>query len=85
MPEPRLCGLPALAARARAHILERLESTNALSVPASSLRSTLLDDRGGDALDSVIGALATLRAFCGPDLLAVGHESLYAVEGYIYV
>jgi len=70
---------------ARAHILEQLEGRDALSVPTASLRSTLLDDRGGDALDSVIGALATLRALCSPDLLAVGNESPYSVEGYVYV
>jgi hypothetical protein len=70
---------------ARASILEHLECTGALSVPASSLRSKLLDDRGGDALDSVIGALATFRALCSPDLLAVGHESPYGVEGFVYV
>jgi len=70
---------------ARAHILEQLEGTGALSVPTSSVRSTLLDDRGGDALDSVIGALATFRALCNPGLLTVGHESPYNVEGYVYV
>ena len=68
---------------ARARILEELERRAPLSVPAS-LRLTILDDREGDALDSVVAAVAiwrTLRA----ESLTVGDNAAYTLEGYVYL
>ena len=69
----------------RKRILECLEARTALSVPSRPVRSMVLDDRGGDALDSVIAALAALTALRNPSLLAVERESPYTLEGYVYV
>jgi hypothetical protein len=69
----------------RARILETLEEHSALSAPAQTVRSEIVEDRGGDALDSVIAALATFRALGAPALLAAGPDSPYALEGYVYV
>jgi len=50
----------------------------------SSVRSAVVEDQGGDALDSVIALLATFRA------LRIGNdhspecEKLHRVEGYVY-
>jgi hypothetical protein len=70
---------------ARGHILERLEATSALSISTPAVREAVLDDRGGDALDSVIAALATFRALRDPAHLVVESGSPYALEGYVYV
>lgn len=70
---------------ARASILERLEAIGALSIPAQAVRLKILEDRGGDALDSVIATLATSRALRDPALLAVQISNAYALEGYVYV
>jgi len=70
---------------ARAFVLESLEATGPLSIPAQGVRSAILEDRGGDALDSVIAAFATFRALRHPALLTVESSDAYALEGYVYV
>jgi hypothetical protein len=70
---------------ARECILERLEAASALSISTPAVREAVLDDRGGDALDSVIAALATFRALRDPAHLVVESGSPYALEGYVYV
>ena len=70
---------------ARAFVLESLEATGPLSIPAQGVRSAILEDRGGDALDSVIAAFATFRTLRHPALLAVESSDAYALEGYVYV
>jgi hypothetical protein len=68
----------------RARILEEIERRVLLSLPAP-LRKMILDDPGGDALDSVVAAFAVLRALRDPGGLAVGSNEAYALEGYVYV
>ena len=48
--------------KARQRILDHLVDRGALLAPARSMRRILLDNEGGDALDAVIGAVATARA-----------------------
>jgi hypothetical protein len=48
--------------RARQRILDCLIERKLLTPPRPALRRLLLDNEGGDALDAVIGALATSRA-----------------------
>ena len=44
------------------HILRELKRAGLLSIPVHSIRRAVLNDPDGDALDSVIAALATFRA-----------------------
>jgi hypothetical protein len=69
---------------ARETILGTLEGTGALVVEPETLRTLILDDRGGDALDSVIAAYAVTRALREPAGL-VTEEHDYRIEGYVYV
>jgi hypothetical protein len=71
-----------LAARHR--ILERMEASGALSIASASLRSKILADPTGDALDSAIAAFATFRTVTDPDRLASGDNIAYRLEGYVY-
>jgi hypothetical protein len=48
--------------RARTRILEHFIDTGKLAAPARGLRRLLVENEGGDALDAVIGAVATARA-----------------------
>jgi hypothetical protein len=68
---------------ARARILEKLEKRVPLSAPAE-LRSTILADREGDALDSVLAAVAVWRALKS-ESLTVADNPAYTLEGYIYL
>ena len=70
---------------ARARVLQRIEEIGALLVPASTLRSTILGDRQGDALDSVIAASATFSALRNLARSSVRRTEAYALEGYVYV
>ena len=70
---------------ARVFVLESLEVTGPLSILAQGVRSAILEDRGGDALDSVIAAFATFRALRDPALLTVESSDAYVLEGYVYV
>lgn len=69
----------------RSGILEGILDTGLLHIPSLDVRSKMLDDHHGDALDSVIAAFAAFRALRNPDLLAVDRNSAYALEGYVYV
>jgi hypothetical protein len=68
---------------ARARILEELERSVPLTIPAA-LRSTILDDNEGDALDSVVAAVAVWRALRS-ESPTVGDNAAYTLEGYVYV
>jgi hypothetical protein len=70
--------------RARERILEGIEIMAHLSLP-SPLRSVILDDSGGDALDSVVAAFAIFRALRNPAGFVAAENDVYAVEGYVYV
>jgi hypothetical protein len=69
----------------RKRILQKIEETGVLELPESNLKSRILNDRHGDALDSVIAAFATFRALGDPACFTVPRTSPYALEGYIYV
>lgn len=68
----------------REHVLENLELEGTLSVPRR-IRTEIIDDREGDALDSIIAAFATFRAIREPASLFHEADGIYALEGYIYV
>lgn len=70
---------------ARARILEGIEATGILSIASSAVRSAILDEPHGDALDSVIAAFATLRALSNPAALSVDSGVNYTLEGLVYV
>ena len=70
---------------ARARILERVKETGALLIRMSALRSKILDDPNGDALDSVIAAFATFRALRNLARSSAPGSDTYALEGYVYV
>jgi hypothetical protein len=68
----------------RTFILDRLEKTGPLRLESRDLRQSIAADRGGDALDSVIAAVAVFRALredAGP--AKPGEDC--RVEGYVYV
>lgn len=69
----------------RVHILEGIEMSRAVIIKSSTLRSLILDDPDGDALDSVIAAFATFRALGNPARFSVPRSDAYALEGYVYV
>ncbi|HEY7690522.1 MAG TPA: DUF429 domain-containing protein [Dongiaceae bacterium] len=66
----------------RRRILRHLEEIGWLAEVDGSLRSRLLSDAGGDALDSVIAAAATMRAYTGGKLTKPP-SPLELVEGRI--
>ena len=65
--------------RARSRILDFLIDRGRLVAPTRRLRSLLLDNEGGDALDAVIGAVAAARAD-----LAKEPDPYQRVEGRVY-
>jgi hypothetical protein len=68
---------------AREKILRSMQNTGILKIEKSALHSTIIDDTGGDALDSVIAAFAASRALRGG--LSFERNSPYALEGWVYV
>jgi hypothetical protein len=67
----------------RVKILEGMEKTGALKINRSALRKTILDDKGGDAIDSVIAAFATFRPLRNG--FVFDENSPYTLEGWVYV
>jgi hypothetical protein len=69
----------------RARIIKGIEETGTILIETSALRSKILDDRDGDALDSVIAAFTTFRALRNLACHSVSRTSTYVLEGYVYV
>jgi hypothetical protein len=69
---------------ARRDILQGLERKR-IAIQKQAVRSTIVHDAGGDALDSVIAALATYEALCTSPSAKSKASDVYAVEGYVYV
>jgi len=67
----------------RVRILEGMEKTGALKINRWALRKTILDDKNGDAIDSVIAAFATFRALRNG--FVFDENSPYTLEGWVYV
>ena len=61
----------------RAKILKRIKRIGPLKVKSKRLHKIILEDRNGDALDSVIAAMATFRA--------IKIMTSCTIEGYVYV
>lgn len=69
---------------AREQILATMEKACALSIASPTLRQMVLRDAEGDALDSVVAAVAAFQAvhgLAGPGVLTRGEEAL---EGHVY-
>jgi len=77
-------GKSELHKRTRQLLLQQMERTNSLKKVKSSIRKRIVEDQGGDALDSVIAALATFHAV--PDAVprATENRELYMIEGHVY-
>lgn len=73
-----------LHASGRRRILEAVQKQSRMIIP-DAIRGAVLDDPGGDALDSVIAAWATDRATRQPQRPNGPVEPPYDVEGYVYV
>ena len=69
--------------KARERIVGELERRGAV-VMDDATRSKTIADTGGDALDSVVAALAAAKALREPARPAFEPNSPYEVEGYIY-
>lgn len=76
---PSYKGREAKHRKARQRILEGLIDRGNLAAPGRRMRALLLDNEGGDALDSVIGAITAGRA----DIHAAP-DALQRLEGKIY-
>jgi hypothetical protein len=70
--------------RGRTRILEELAARAPLSI-STRLRLIILDEPGGDALDSLVAAFAAYRVLRNPDSPWIPSTDAYALEGYVYI
>ncbi|MCG7853794.1 MAG: DUF429 domain-containing protein, partial [Methanosarcinaceae archaeon] len=68
----------------RSHILKEIEKQGPLRFQDNEIRETVIQDRNGDSLDSVIAAFATFRAVQEGLSPGEGNED-YMIEGYVFV
>ena len=71
--------------RTREAILAGIEAQGQIEIGSAGLRVRIIEEEGGDALDSVIAAWATYRAVGAPEIDPVAGLRAYALEGYVYV
>jgi hypothetical protein len=69
---------------ARSNIVRLIQRQTPLKLSAP-VRSVVIDDADGDALDSVIAALATFRMLRGRDRWPASAARIYRREGYVFV
>ncbi len=70
---------------ARLRLLRQLEALHSISLPSRDLRARILEDPGGDAIDSLIAAHAVARNVSDPSRLTPRGQGPYRLEGYVYV
>ena len=69
----------------RGKILKQMEWKCPVIVRKTEIRKKILENHGGDALDSVIAAIATFNALKNKDSLIPDDDGLWKIEGHIYV
>jgi len=69
---------------ARERIIRSLEKRRLVAV-SKDIRDTVIADKGGDALDSVIAAIAALRSARDPSVLRAARKRPYLREGYVFI
>ena len=69
----------------RTQILEEFENAGLINISSSALRATILDNPGGDALDSIIAAFATFRAIGSSADSSASTSNNSMLEGHIYI
>ncbi len=67
----------------RQRILKRVKDMEGVAVVASGVRGAALKDSSGDALDSVLAAVATFRSLRETARLVTASRTPYALEGYV--
>lgn len=71
--------------RFRMKILKTLVAHGQIAIESQSLQKAVLEEPNGDALDSVIAAVATFRALRPNTEMAISADHPYMLEGYVYV
>jgi hypothetical protein len=67
----------------RRQILRVVKDEGVVFEKAAALEENIIANKGGDALDSVIAALATFKSWSGKLLTRVGDKRVYEIEGYV--
>ena len=70
--------------RARAQILDRIVEKYPVRFERPGISRGVVEDRGGDALDSVVAAIAVHRALKKEPKLSHEDRKIVAIEGYVY-
>ncbi len=70
---------------ARMRLVDEIQEMELLDELDEGMRKLVVDDAGGDALDSVIAAVATAHAIRNQNSAPVGQDDPYSIEGYVYV
>jgi hypothetical protein len=70
---------------ARTRLVEAIQGRGSLRELDGAIRELVVEDAGGDALDSVIAAVATAHALRDQKAAPAANKDLYMIEGYVYV
>ena len=70
---------------ARSKILTEMERLGSLRFTDVQTRESVIADRHGDALDSVVAAIAAFNAIRHKDALIPEDKGQWKIEGYVYV
>lgn len=71
--------------RARSRILRAITGAVRLDLSSRRIRRRILDDPGGDALDSLLGAISTARTVLSHAMQPEPWDDAYAIEGFVYI
>ena len=69
----------------RGRILAAIERIWQIQIEQTEIRHRIIEDKGGDALDSVIAAMATFNALKNKDSLIPDDNIFLKIEGHVYV
>lgn len=69
----------------RRKILKAIERRCPIEITQADIKHRITENKGGDALDSVIAAMATFNAIRNEDDLIPDDNGYWRIEGYVYI
>ena len=69
----------------RRRILQEIERVCPIAIKKTEIRNRIVEDRGGDALDSITASMTVFNAIQNEDALIPDDAAHWKIEGHVYV
>ena len=65
--------------------MQNIERVCPVAIKKAEIRNRVIEDRGGDALDSITASMTVFNAIQNEDALIPDDAAYWKIEGHVYV